>query len=74
MNKEFQELKGRFFLNPPERADIIEKMKENLTQRNNGEDLYVFGYTQQGVEMSISKSDKPEDLFAIDGDMCPQGK
>lgn len=74
INKEFQELKRRFFENPTERATIINEMKENLKQRNNGEDQYVFGFTKRGVEMFISKCDKPEDLFAIDGDMCPQGK
>ena len=74
INKEFQELKRRFFENPTERATIINEMKENLKQRNNGEDQYVFGFTKRGVEMFISKCDKPEGLFAIDGDMCPQGK
>ena len=73
-NEEFQELKRLFALNSTERAYIIDRMKDNLTHRNGGNDLYVFEYTRQGVELHISQCVKPEDLFAIDGDMCPLGK
>ena len=71
INQEFQELKRQWGVNSSERVKIIEAMRENLTKRNNNEDRYVFGYTQQGIVLSIS-SCTVEDLFAIDGDMNPQ--
>lgn len=49
-------------------------MKENLKSRNGGKNLYSFGYTDSGKEVNIDTCSAPEDLFAINGDMCPLGK
>lgn len=75
LNKEFQELKGLFARNSKDPENIIERMRENLKKRNNGESEYVFGYTYKGEVINIETcSNVPEDLFRIDGDMCPMGK
>ena len=72
INQEFQELKRQWGVNSSERVNIIEAMRENLTKRNKNNDSYAFNYTQKGIVLSIS-SCTVEDLFAIDGDMNPQG-
>jgi ribosome-associated translation inhibitor RaiA len=72
INQEFQELKKQWGVNSSERVRITEAMRENLTKRNKNNDSYVFNYTQQGVVLSISNC-TIEELFAIDGDMNPQG-
>ncbi|MBR6891779.1 MAG: hypothetical protein IKN15_00800 [Bacteroidaceae bacterium] len=75
LNKEFQELKAQWGTNSTEREIIIEKMKENLKSRNNGESKYVFEYTNSKKIVDIDAcSNFPEDLFEIDGDMNPMGK
>lgn len=73
-NKEFNELMAQQGKNSAERANIIQKMKENLKSRNGGKNLYSFGYTDSGKEVNIDTCSAPEDLFAINGDMCPLGK
>lgn len=72
INQEFQELKRQWGVNSSERVRITEAMRENITKRNKNDDSYVFRYTQQGIVLSIS-SCTIEELFAIDGDMNPQG-
>lgn len=72
MNKEFQELKRQWGVNSAERKDIIQKMRDNLIQRNKYESLYVFEYTSKGTTINLSDCDI-EDLFSADGDMNPRG-
>lgn len=72
INQEFQELKRRWGINSSERKKIINAMKENLCNRNCNNDMYKFQYTMPGKVVLISKCDV-EDLFAVDGDMNPQG-
>ena len=75
VNKEFQELRGLLARNYMDNADIIKRMRENLKERNNGDPEYVFGYTFNGKVINIDTcTNIPEDLFMIDGDMCPMGK
>lgn len=74
INKEFQELRAQWGNNSAERANIIEKMRENLKSRNGGKSMYSFGYTYPGKVLNIDTCSDPNELFAIDGDMCPMGK
>lgn len=75
MNQEFQNLRRQWGINSAKRKDIIDKMRKNLKLRNGGKDEYTFGYTSQGLTVNISTVDVGGDygLFAIDGDMQPQG-
>lgn len=73
INSIFQELKRQWGINSEERATIIQAMRENLIKRNCNNDRYKFQYTRPGELVNIS-SCNVEDLFAIDGDMNPQGK
>lgn len=72
-NKEFQELKRQWSCLKKDEADIIGKMRENLLRRNNMQEEYALKYTEQGVTYNINSA-SVEELFSIDGDMCPQGK
>lgn len=51
---------------------ILEKMRENLLERNNGNNVYVFQYTQKEKEYEIASCDFNQ-LCEIDGDMRPMG-
>ncbi len=72
INKEFQELRSQIGVNLQEMSSLINKMKDNLTKRNNGEDEYTFAYTRQDT-VNISQCNNLEELCAIDGDMNPRG-
>ena len=48
-------------------------MRNNLLDRNGGEDAYVVGYTLSNRVIHISSCDI-EDLFEINGDMIPLRK
>lgn len=74
INQEFQELKRQYGVKAREIADIIADMKVNLLSRNNGISNYTFGYTTPGKTIDIQNTNNITDLFAIDGDMNPQGK
>lgn len=73
MNAEFQELRRQWSINSAEREDIIQRMRENLIQRNNGNSLYVCRYTSKGKTIDLSTC-HIEDLLEADGDMNPIGK
>lgn len=74
MNHQFQELRALWGNNARERQAIIERMRENLIDRNGGNESYTFGYTQPGRVVNINTCENvPEDLFAVDGDMNPLG-
>lgn len=49
-------------------CSLFGKMKENLTERNNGKDVYVFKYNRTG-KISINSCLNISDLLDIDGDM-----
>lgn len=73
MNQEFQELRRQYGVNIQNHiAPIVEGMRENLMERNGGNAEYVIRYTQPGKVVLISTCGI-EDLFAVDGDMNPQG-
>lgn len=72
VNDEFQELKRLWSINVGERISIMEQMRKNLIDRNSGLSDYKFEYTSNKM-VDINSIDNPEDLFAIDGDMCPRG-
>lgn len=72
MNKEFQILKGQYSSLSTKREIIIEKMRQNLLQRNSNNNLYILEYTQKGPTFDIA-SCSVEELFKIDGDMSPLG-
>ena len=63
MNKEFQDLKAQWGKNSAERANIIEKMRENLKSRNDGKNTYSFGYTIRGKVLNIDTCSAPGKLF-----------
>ena len=48
-------------------------MRENLIARNAGNPRYEFGYVVHGKVVDIASVDRPDELFEIDGDMCPRG-
>lgn len=48
-------------------------MRKNLLRRNNMQEEYTLEYTEQGATYNIYTA-SVEDIFSIDGDMCPQGK
>lgn len=74
MNNEFQELRRQYSVKiQKEIAPIVDEMRKNLINRNCGKEQYTFHFTKQGDVLSIPLCDV-EELFAIDGDMCPQGK
>lgn len=74
MNNEFQELRRQYSVKiQKEIAPIVDKMRENLINRNDGKEQYTFCHTKQGDVLSIPLCNV-EELFAIDGDMCLQGK
>lgn len=72
VNQEFQALRSQIGVNLQERSSLINKMKDNLTKRNKGEDEYTFAYTRQDT-VNISQCKDVEELCAIDGDMNPRG-
>ena len=73
MNAEFQGLKRLWGVNSKERANLIQKMRNNLKSRNNGASEYVFNYISKGKVINIDEcSDVPNELFEIDGDMVPR--
>lgn len=76
INNEFQELMRQFSVNIDQRADILNSIKANLKERNGGESSYTFGYTTLGkvVDIDSVTLDHIDDLFAVNGDMNPQGK
>lgn len=76
VNREFQELKRLYGVNSVQLEDILNKMKANLKARNGGRSSYTFGYTTPGRVVDIDKVtlEHIDDLFAVDGDMSPQGK
>lgn len=63
MNKEFQDLKAQWGKNSAERANIIEKMRENLKSRNDGKNTYSFGFTIRGKVLNIDTCSAPERTF-----------
>jgi hypothetical protein len=73
MNQEFQELRRQFGINMEERSSIMQLMRENLIARNAGNPRYEFGYVVHGKVVDIASVDRPDELFEIDGDMCPRG-
>lgn len=75
INNEFQELMRQFSVNIDQRVDILNSMKANLKERNGGESSYTFGYTTPGKFVDIDEVtlEHINDLFAVDGDMNPQG-
>lgn len=73
INQEFQELKRQWSCLKKNEADIIGKMRKNLLRRNNMQEEYTLEYTEQGATYNIYTA-SVEDIFSIDGDMCPQGK
>lgn len=73
VNKEFQELKRQWSCLKKDEADIIDKMRANLLKRNKTQEKYTLGYTEQGATYNINTA-SIEEMFSIDGDMCPQGK
>jgi hypothetical protein len=75
LEKDFQKLKADWARNSNDRAVIIQKMRVNLKQRNNGKSEYKFEYTFKGKVSNIDTcTNVPNDLFEIDGDMCPMRK
>lgn len=79
INNEFQELMRQFeenAENSARRVYILNSMKANLKERNEGESSYTFGYTTPGrfVDIDEVTLDHIDDLFAVNGDMNPQGK
>ena len=73
MNTEFQELKSLFEMKIEERPLIMQQMRENLIARNAGNPRYEFGYVVHSKVVDIASVDRPDELFEIDGDMCPRG-
>ncbi len=74
INEEFQELKSRLLkAEGLEKEDLIKQARELLKARNGGSSHYINGYTHIGKGYDIDSCDL-EELFEIDGDMCPQGK
>lgn len=69
MNKEFQELKIQFLKSDGEKKEnYLNKLRENLIQRNKEVSIYTNKYTQTKRTYDIAKCDWKE-LFEIDGDM-----
>ena len=73
VNQEFQELKRQWSCLKAKETEIINKMRENLLRRNNKQKEYTLEYTEQGTTYNINSA-SVEELFSIDGDMCPLGK
>lgn len=73
INKEFQELKRLWGVNSKERESLISRMRENLINRNKGVELYEFNYTSKSKSINIANELNVSELFAVDGDMTPQG-
>ncbi len=72
MNTEFQELRRLWSVNLTERDNVIQRMRENLIQRNDGNTSYVYEYTAQGTTVDLSTCGI-EELLSVDGDMNPRG-
>ncbi|MBQ6071233.1 MAG: hypothetical protein IJK85_05720 [Bacteroidales bacterium] len=73
VNQEFQELKRQLLIAKKNEKDIIDEMRANLLKRNGGQELYHLEYTEKSNTYNI-KTATVEELYSIDGDMCPQGK
>lgn len=68
MNKEFGELKSAYTEAKKQNADcneILEKMRDNLKNRNENKDTISDEVTHRAY--TISKVENVEELFAIDG-------
>ena len=74
INKEFQELNRLYSTESDKesKANLLEQMRENLIQRNQGEGLYTFSYTQVGQSIDILTADY-NGCLQINGDMNPMG-
>ncbi len=72
MDANFQKLKRQWSVIISQREEIVERMRENLIQRNHNESVYECKYVQKGITYDLS-SCSVEDLFAVDGDMVPLG-
>ncbi len=73
INKEFQELKARLFQTEGSAKEVlIGQMRELLKARNNDSSFYTNAYTHKGKDYNIDTC-SVEELFEIDGDMCPLG-
>lgn len=73
VNQDFQELKRQWSVNKENEENIVKKMRSNLFARNNDQEEYTTNYTTSGKVFNINTASVQE-LFEIDGDMCPQGK
>lgn len=68
MNKEFGELKSAYTEAKKQNADcneILEKMRDNLKNRNENKDTISDEFTHRAY--TISKVENVEELYAIDG-------
>lgn len=72
MNVEFQELKRQWSVNLSQRDELVEKMRTNLKQRNNGDAMYTCKYGSKRNIYDLSCC-PVEELFTVDGDMVPMG-
>lgn len=74
VNAEFQELWRRYSVEQDDarKTDYLEEMKNNLTTRNGGADMYVFLITDNGETVSISSSCY-DDVIRINGNMNLNG-
>ena len=74
INKEFQELNRLYSIarEAETRSNLLEQMRKNLIQRNQGEGLYTFSYTQEGLSNDILTADY-NGCLQINGDMNPMG-
>ena len=74
MNTEFQKLKCRLNqVDGDAKNEILNKMRENLMERNDKKGLYTLGYTHEGETIDIMTCGE-QDLLKIDGDMVVYGK
>lgn len=68
----FNELKGEYSLpktDEKRKKELLETMKEIVTEMNGGEDEYVYKKIDKVEKVSIKDCSKPSDLYAIVGDM-----
>lgn len=72
LKENFEKLKGeysRLETDGKRKKELLESMKEIVTEMNGGEDEYVYKKIDEGEKVSIKDCSKPSDLYAIVGDM-----